>query len=369
MKPIYVTKAYLPPKEEYLAKLDGIWESHMLTNMGPIHKEFEQKLSEMLGVPYAMAFTNGHTALEMAIQAMDLEGEVITTPYTFASTTHAIVRNGLTPVFCDIRMSDYTMDPDKIEALITEKTSAIIPVHVYGQICDVDRIQKIADRYGLKVIYDAAHAFGEEYHGKGVGNFGDCSIFSFHATKPFNSIEGGAAVFKDYQYGVKMYQLKNFGIMGEDLVCSVGANGKLSEFHAAMGLCNLEHYGEIESGRKRVVEQYRELLSDVPGLRILPDREDTKENYAYFPILIDPSEFGEDREAVYRRLGKKNIHARRYFYPLTKDFPCYAQRFRSSSTPVAEDVANRILTLPLYDSLSEEEVDLICTTLLNGRKR
>lgn len=364
MKQIYVTKAYLPPKEEYIEKLKTIWETHILTNMGPLHQELEKKLTEYLEVPHCLAFCNGHMSLEMVIQAMNLEGEVITTPYTFASTTHAIVRNGLIPVFCDIKKSDYTIDTSKIEELITEHTCAIVPVHVYGQICDVDEIQKIADKYGLKVIYDAAHAFGESYCGTGIGNFGDASIFSFHATKSFNSIEGGAVTFQNSEYGQRLYQLKNFGFMGEDNVCGVGANAKMSEFHAAMGLCNLDHLQEIWEGRKRVVERYRAILGSVAGIQILSPQEGVVENYAYFPILIDESVYGYDREWLYHELEKNGIHARRYFYPLTKDFACYRNCYKNYATPVADYVTNRILTLPLYDSLLDEDVDRICQIII-----
>lgn len=350
--------------DEYIEQISTIWQTHLLTNMGPLHKKFEQELTKFLKAPFCLAFANGHLSLEMAIQSLDLQGEVITTPFTFASTTHAIVRNGLKPVFCDIRDDNYTIDVDKIEELITEKTCAIVPVHVYGQICDVEKIQMIADRHHLKVVYDAAHAFGEEKDGVGIGNFGDLSIFSFHATKPFNSIEGGAVVFANYELGAKLYQLKNFGFMGEDIVCSIGGNAKLSEFHAAMGICNLAHYDEICLGRKQVVERYRKNLRDISGLKVLPAQKGVKENYAYFPIVIDECKFGENREAIYNRLKENGIYARRYFYPLTSDFLCYKSSFQKYDTPVAKGIANSVLTLPLYDSLSMEEVDKICDIII-----
>lgn len=364
MNDIYVTKAFLPPMEEYIGYLSRIWQTHLMTNMGPLHQEFERKLTDRLGVTGCLAFTNGHLALETAIQALGITGEVITTPYTFASTTHAIVRNGLTPVFCDIREDNFTMDADKIEPLITEKTRAIVPVHVYGQICEVEKIQRIADKYNLRVIYDAAHAFGETLNGVGVGNFGDASIFSFHATKCFNSVEGGAVTSGNRDLLLKAYQLKNFGIMGEDNVTAVGGNAKMSEFHAAMGLCNLNHFEEILEGRRRVTEQYRSRLEGIAGLKLLPKQPGVKENYAYFPVLFDEEVFGKSREDVYRQLAEQGIHARRYFYPLTKDFACYRPQYGGQKTPVAEYVTNHILTLPLYDSLEEENVNRICDIIL-----
>lgn len=362
MTEIYVTKPYLPPMEEYMKYLSKIWDSHILTNMGPLHREFESKLTNYLQVPYCMAFANGHLALETAIQAMHLEGEVITTPYTFASTTHAIVRNGLTPVFCDIKESNYTIDESKIEALITDKTSAIIPVHVYGQICNWREIERIAQKYNLKVIYDAAHAFGEFDSGIGVGNFGDASIFSFHATKPFNSIEGGAIICKDMKYGLEAYQLKNFGFMAEDFVCGIGGNAKLSEFHAAMGLCNLEHMDEIFSRRRELVELYRENLSNVEGISILKKQDNITENYAYFTIRVDEALYGESRDDLKERLENNKIHARRYFYPLTSEFACYKEVFGASftKTPIAKKVSLEILTLPLYYDMSENDALRVC---------
>ena len=267
-KKILVTRSSLPPIEEYIDEIKDIWDSHWLTNMGEKHKALQNGLKEYLGVENIDLLTNGHMALELSLQALNLQGEVITTPFTFASTTHAIVRNRLTPVFCDIRPDDFTMDADKIESLITDRTCAIMPVHVYGNVCDVEKIQKIADKYGLKVIYDAAHTFGVKYKGQGTGTFGDVSCFSFHATKVFHTIEGGAACFKDEELGRTLYRLKNFGIKNEEVVDGVGANAKMNEFQAAMGLCNLRHIDAEIQRRKAVVERYRERLNGVEGIQL-----------------------------------------------------------------------------------------------------
>ena len=264
---INVTRSSMPPFEEYTEEIKDIWQSHWLTNMGVKHQKLQAELKEYLGVENIELLTNGHMALELSLQALNLQGEVITTPFTFASTTHAIVRNGLKPVFCDINPVDFTIDVNKIEALITDKTCAIMPVHVYGNICDVETIEKIAQKYELKVIYDAAHAFGVKYKGKGAGCFGDVSCFSFHATKVFNTIEGGAACFKDKDFGLDLYRLKNFGIRGPEKVDAVGANAKMNEFCAAMGLCNLKHIDEEIAKRKVVVDRYREILGDVECLQ------------------------------------------------------------------------------------------------------
>ena len=267
---ILVTRSSLPPMEEYIEEIKSIWESHWLTNMGEKHEALQTELANYLKVPEIELFTNGHMAIEMALQALDLPkgGEIITTPFTFASTTHAIVRNGFEPGFCDIDSKTFTMDPARIEELVTEKTCAILPVHVYGNICDVEAIEKIARKYHLKVIYDAAHAFGETYKGIGIGNFGDVSCFSFHATKVFNTIEGGAATYSDKELGKHLYELKNFGIRGPETVVSVGANAKMNEFCAAMGLCNLRHLNEEIEKRRRVVERYRQHLTGISGIQL-----------------------------------------------------------------------------------------------------
>ncbi len=365
MDEILVTRSSMPQFQEYVDEIKELWDSHWLTNMGVKHKELQKKLEEYLGVENIDLLTNGHMALELSLQALNLTGEVITTPFTFASTTHAIVRNGLTPVFCDIDPNDYTIDAAKIEQLITDKTSAIVPVHVYGNVCNVEMIQNIADRHHLKVVYDAAHAFGVRYRGKGIGSYGDVSCFSFHATKVFNTIEGGAVSFKDPEFGRIMYGLKNFGIRDQELVDSVGANAKMNEFCAAMGLCNLRHIQEGIAKRCVLVERYSERLSGIAGLKLMPRQADVAPNYAYFPIVVDETVFGMDRDEISERLARHNIFARKYFYPLTSSFACYEDRFDPDDTPVARYVSERVLTLPLYEDLAIEDVDRICDILLD----
>ncbi len=359
-KNVFVTRATLPPFEEYIEEIRDIWDTHWLTNMGAKHNELEKQLCERLDVHNISLFCNGHMALELVIQALGLAGEVITTPFTFASTTHAIVRNGLTPVFCDINPDDYTIDVTKIEELITDKTSAIIPVHVYGNICDVEEIDRIAKKHNLKVIYDAAHAFGVEYKGKGIGNYGDASMFSFHATKVFNSIEGGAVAYKDEEIGKKLYNLKNFGIKNEETVEYVGANAKMNEFAAAMGLCNLRHLDEVIEKRRKVFESYNERLSGIKGIVIPREHAGVKANYAYYPIVIDPKEYGHSRDDVYNALAENGIHARKYFYPLVTEFDCYKTSCNSYDTPIALELSRRVITLPFYAEIEEKTVKIIC---------
>lgn len=357
---VFVTKSSMPPFEEYVEEIRTLWDTHMLTNMGTKHKELEKKLQKYLDVKNISLMVNGHMALELAIQAMNLSGEVITTPFTFASTTHAIVRNGLTPVFCDIDPETYTIDADKIEALITDKTSAILPVHVYGNICEIEKIDKIAKKYGLKVIYDAAHAFGETYKGIGVGNFGDASMFSFHATKVFNTIEGGAVCYADENYGVDLYRLKNFGIRGQEKVDYVGANAKMNEFQAAMGLCNLRYVENEIAKRKVVYEHYMDRLRDIPGIQFMKMREEVKSNYAYFPVVFDETIYGATRNEVFDIMASENIFCRKYFYPLTNSYDCFHGKFDVNKTPIALHIAKRVLTLPMYGDLDIETVDRIC---------
>lgn len=352
----------MPPYEEFIEEIKPIWESAWLTNMGSFHQELEARLQDYLQVPQLKLFVNGHQALEMTLQAFDLKGEVITTPFTFASTTHAIVRNGLKPVFCDINEEDYTIDVTKLESLITEHTSAIVPVHVYGNLCQVEKIEEIAKKHGLKVIYDAAHAFGVKKNGIGVGNFGDASMFSFHATKVFNTIEGGGVTFSDENLGVLLDYLKNFGITDQETVRYVGGNAKMNEFQAAMGICNLRHLEEEIAKRKRVVERYRERLAGVPGLIIQKEQEGVESNYAYFPVVFDG--YTADRNEIFARLAKNGIGARKYFYPLISDYHCYRDTYDSRETPVAKRIASQVLTLPCYADLTVEEVDRICDIIL-----
>ena len=359
---IKVTRSSMPNFEEYIEEIKDLWESHWLTNMGVKHKQLEAELSRYLDAPNITFFTNGHLALECVIAALNLSGEVITTPFTFASTTHAIVRNGLEPVFCDINLDDYTIDTDKLEGLITDKTSAIIPVHVYGNICNINEIENLAKKYNLKVIYDAAHAFGVTVNGESVANFGDASMFSFHATKVFHTIEGGAVTYKDESISQKLDDLKNFGITGPESVEYVGGNAKMNEFQAAMGICNLRHVeGEIAK-RKIVVKSYIERLHGVSGIRLCKPQTGVKSNYAYFPVVFDG--YKMSRDEVFEKLKAENIYARKYFYPLTNSFECYKGRFDVEKTPVAKYVADRVLTLPLYADLALEDVDRICDIIL-----
>ena len=368
MEKLLVTKSSMPPIEEYVAEIKDLFESHWLTNMGAKHEKLEKGLTDYLKVPNLALTCNGHTALELAIQVLNLFGEVITTPYTFASTTHAIVRSGLTPVFCDVREEDCMIDTSRIEALITDKTCAILPVHVYGNICDVNAIQKIADRYNLKVLYDAAHTFGIKKDGVGIGSFGDASVYSFHATKVFHTIEGGAIVLKNQDLLQKLNSIRNFGIVDEETISYVGANGKMNEFQAAMGLCNLLHIDEEIARRKRVYERYCEHLLNVSGLRIIHQTGADNANYIYMPILIDPDIFGASRDEVALQLRSEEIYARKYFYPITSCFGSYIKMYESYPTPVALKISQQVLTLPMYADLSLESVDRICMAVLRCKR-
>lgn len=365
---INVTRSSMPPFEEYCEEIKKLWDSHWLTNMGTEHEELERKLKEFLGCPQVVLFTNGHLALENAIAAFGFPkgGEVITTPFTFASTTHAVVRNGLVPVFCDIDRRDLTIDADRIEELITEKTVAIVPVHVYGNICRVHKIEEIARRHGLKVIYDAAHAFGEKYEGKSVADFGDASMFSFHATKAFNTIEGGAVCLKDAQMAETLNDMKNFGIRNPESCVFVGGNAKMNEFQAAMGICNLRHFREEIEKRKKVFNHYMELLSGIPGIVFPLPVGNTESNCSYFPVIFEGH---PDRDEVFRKLKENGIGARKYFYPLTSEYECYRgyPTAGGEKTPTAAYYADRVLTLPMYADLSSDDVERICSIIRSMR--
>ena len=362
-----MTRSSMPDIDEYMDEIKEMWNTHWLTNMGPKHQKLQEELCDYMGVENVDLFTNGHMAIELTLQAMNLQGEVITTPFTFASTTHAIVRNGLEPVFCDIDPITYTLDVEKLESLITDRTCAILPVHVYGNVCNIEEIERIAHKYELKVIYDACHTFGETYKGKGIGSYGDASCFSFHATKVFNSIEGGAVCFKDKHLGMLLYELKNFGIHDTEEVSAVGANAKMNEFCAAMGLCNLRHLETEIEKRKKVAERYREHLEGVEGLQLNVIQSDVKSNYAYFPVVFEEKVFGASRAEVFDALAEQGIGARKYFYPLTNTFSAFHGKYNVLETPVALHISKRVLTLPMYADLALEDVDRICEIILGCR--
>ena len=351
-KPIYVTQPTLPPLEEFIPFLEKIWENKILTNGGPFHQQLEQALCEHLGVKHIALFTNGTIALVTALQSLRIVGEVITTPYSFVATSHSLLWNGIKPIFVDIEANTLNLDPAKIEAAITPQTTAIMPVHCYGHPCDVEAIQKIADNYNLKVIYDAAHAFGvQDAHGS-ILRHGDLSVLSFHATKVFNTFEGGAIVCSDAKAKVRIDQLKNFGHVGEVSVVAPGINGKMSEFNAALGLLQLKYIGQALSRRKEIDAAYRERLGGVKGIRCLEDAGEKIANYSYFPILVD-ADYPISRDELYQKLKDNSIHPRRYFYPLISDFPMYRglPSAHSENLPVATVAAQQVLCLPIYPNL------------------
>lgn len=363
-KQINVTRSSMPTYEEYCEEIKELWESRWLSNAGMKHREFEAELQKYLDVPYLTMFANGHVGLEVAIDAFDLKGEVITTPYTHCSTTHSIVRNGLTPVFCDINDKDYTIDVTKIEDLITDKTCAIVATHVYGYICDVKAIEKIAKKHNLKVIYDAAHAFGVTVDGKGIANYGDASMFSCHATKVFHTIEGGITAFKDKEMLDKTNVLINFGFTSHESVAYVSTNARMNEFEAAMGICNLRHIDDEIARRKIAADRYVERLSGVEGIKLIAPQEGVRQNYSYFPVFFDGYKL--NRNEVQAKLAEDKIFARKYFYPLTNELECYADKYGHTvaDTPVAKHAAECVLTLPMYADLTVEDVDRICDIIL-----
>lgn len=366
-KPVYVTQPSLPPLDEFVKYLEDIWESKWLTNMGKYHQRFEKELAEYLGVKHICLFTNGTLALVTALQVLRVTGEVITTPYSFVATTHALHWNGIEPVFVDIVPEYCNINPDKIESVITPKTTAILPVHIYGNPCDVEKIGELADTYGLKIIYDACHAFGVTINGNSILNYGDLSILSFHATKVFNTFEGGAIICHDEKMKKRIDFLKNFGFAGETTVIAPGINAKMSEFQAALGLLQLKYINEAIEKRKRITYTYREHLSNVKGIRFLNDTEGVKHNYAYFPIFINQEEYGKSRDEVYEELKKHNIHARRYFYPLISQFPTYKglSSAVSKNLPIAEEIAKQVLCLPIYPDLDFDSIVKIYNIIQN----
>lgn len=370
--PVFVTKPHLPPLEEFLPYLEQIWGSRILTNNGPYHQELEQRLCEYLGVKHVSLFTNGTLALVTALQALNIKGEVITTPFSFVATTHALWWNNITPVFADIEPETFTLDPDKIEAAITPKTTAILPVHVYGYPCKVGHIQEVATRHRLKVIYDAAHAFDSRYNGQSLCSFGDMSILSFHATKVFNTFEGGAIVCRTAEMKEHIDNLKNFGFRGETTVVEPGINAKMNEFQAALGLLQLNYLEAAIQRRREITMLYREYLQHIPGITIPMDVPGVKHNYSYFPVLVNEKLFGMSRDELYQTLREKNMYARRYFYPLISHFAPYRAlpSANPANLPVAREISDSVICLPIYPDLEGDVINAIVHIIkenANGR--
>lgn len=355
-KKTYVTQPYLPPLEEFIPYLQQIWDSHQLTNAGPFHQQFEQALAQYLGVPYVALFSNGTLALLTALQSLRITGEVITTPYSFVATSHSLLWNGIKPVFVDIEPRSFGLDPDKIEAAITPQTTAILAVHVYGFPAQVERIQKIADTYGLKVIYDAAHAFGVKHQGVPLVGNGDLSVLSFHATKVFNTFEGGAIICPDAKTKQRIDYLKNFGFADETVVVATGINGKMNEFQAALGMLQLQHIQACIDKRKEIDATYRQELKTIAGIKVPALITNTAHNYSYFPVLVNES-YPLSRDALYQKLRDAGIYARRYFYPLISEFPMYRSLLSAApqNLAIATKIARQILCLPIYPDLPKAE--------------
>ena len=364
---ITVTSPLFPSLEDFIPMLKDIWERKWLTNNGHYHQELEKALAEYLGVKYISLFTNGTLPLITALQAMRITGEVITTPYSFVATTHSIWWNGLKPVFVDVEEETGNIDPEKIEAAITPHTTAIMPVHVYGTPCNTKRIQEIADIYGLKIIYDAAHAFGVRINGESILKAGDMSTLSFHATKVYNTVEGGALVCHDEATKKRIDYLKNFGFADETVVVAPGINSKMDEIRAAYGLLNLKQVDNAIASRKATAEKYRAALKDVPGIRMLKDLEGVRHNYAYYPIFIDEKEYGLSRDTLYEKLKGHNIYGRRYFYPLISTFSAYKglDSANPKNLPVAHKLADQVLCLPMFAGLNDADIDRVITTIAN----
>ncbi|WP_243349658.1 DegT/DnrJ/EryC1/StrS family aminotransferase [Parabacteroides sp. FAFU027] len=358
---ITVTSPLMPPLEEFIPYLEDIWQRKWLTNNGYYHQELEKALCDYLGVKYISLFSNGTLALVSALQTLNISGEVITTPYSFVATTHSLWWNNIKPVFVDIDPITCNLDPEKLEAAITPKTTAILPVHVYGNPCDMKRIQAIADTYGLKVIYDAAHAFGVMQDGTSVLNFGDLSILSFHATKTFSTIEGGAIICHDEKTKKRIDYLKNFGFADEVTVVAPGINAKMNELQSAYGLLSLKYIDNAIENRKRITLYYRNELKDIPGISIMQDYPSVIHNYSYFPIFVDEHKYGHSRDGLYQKLKENNIWGRRYFYPLISDFPTYRGLSSASkdNLPVANRISKEIICLPIYPELTKPDLDRV----------
>jgi dTDP-4-amino-4,6-dideoxygalactose transaminase len=365
-EPVYVTRPSLPPLEEFTEYLRKIWDSRVITNNGPLHVQFEQALAEFLGVKYISLFSNGTLALVTALQTLRITGEVITTPFSFVATTHALWWNNIKPVFADIEPDHLNLDPAKAEAAITPQTTAIMPVHVYGNPARVEEFQRIAETYNLRLIYDAAHAFGVRINNVPLLSFGDLSVLSFHATKSFNTIEGGAIVCHDEQTKRRIDLLKNFGFVDETIVVEPGINAKMNELQSAYGLLQLKYVKQNTEGRRLIAGEYRKRLRGIPGIRFMDDIEGTDHAYSYFPVLIDGNLFSKTREEVYTLLRKNNIYSRRYFYPLISNFPSYSGLPSSNPErlPVATKAAEQVLCLPIYPDLDPGIVRQICDIIL-----
>ena len=365
-KLITVTSPLLPSLDDFNEMLKQIWESKWITNNGSFHKQLEKELAAYLKVPYISLFTNGTLPLITALQALRITGEVITTPYSFVATTHALWWNGIKPVFVDIDLHTGNINPDKIEAAITPKTTAIMPVHVYGKPCDTKRIQEIADQYGLKVIYDAAHAFGVEVNGESILNAGDLSTLSFHATKVYNTVEGGAMVMHDEKMKKRIDYLKNFGFANETTVVGPGINSKMDEIRSAYGLLNLRQVDNAIEARHQVAIKYREALRDIEGITFFDDMPGVHHNYSYFPIFIDEKKYGMTRDELYFKMKEQNVLGRRYFYPLISEFSTYRglESARPDNLPNAHKMANSVICLPMYHSLSEDDVERVINCIV-----
>ena len=367
MCPVYVTKPSLPPLDEYVELLKDIWERQWLTNQGHYHEELEKALAAYLCVPYISLFCNGMIALQVGLQALRITGEVITTPFSFPATTHALYWNHCTPVFCDVDPLTGNLDPSKVESLITPRTTAILPVHVYGTPCDVDTLARIADTYGLKLFYDAAHTFGVKRRGVALSKYGDLAMLSFHATKVFNTAEGGALITSDPKLKQRIDYLKNFGFADEVTVVAPGTNGKMNELSAALGLVQLRHVDEAIAARRELAIEYRGKLGGVQGLRLLPELADVTGNYSYMPMFLS-EQYPLTRDQLYEELKANGYSGRRYFYPLITEFPTYRGLPSSTDLPVAMRISREVLCLPIYEDLGAKDVQAICDIILAPKK-